>query len=57
MKWDEGLASYERELTGRGAAERTRRAYRNDLVQFAGWAMERGHRTPDQVERFLSPNR
>src|SRR2546429_8788467 len=50
MKWDEGLASYERELTGRGAAERTRRAYRNDLVQFTGWAMERGHRAPDQVE-------
>jgi len=44
------LASYERELISRGAAERTRRAYRNDLVQFAGWAMERGHRTPDQVE-------
>jgi tyrosine recombinase XerC len=50
MKWDEGLASYENELRGRGAAERTRRAYRNDLVQFAGWALERGHQRPDQVE-------
>jgi tyrosine recombinase XerC len=50
MKWDEELSSYETELRSRGAAERTRRAYRNDLVQFAGWAMERGHRTPDQIE-------
>ena len=50
MTWDEALASFERELTSRGAAERTRRAYRTDLVQFAGWAMERGLHRPDEVE-------
>jgi len=50
MTWDEALASYESELSGRGAAERTRRAYRTDLVQFAGWAMERGLHRPDEVE-------
>jgi len=31
------LASYERELISRGAAERTRRALPQRLVQFAGW--------------------
>jgi site-specific recombinase XerD len=49
MTWDEALAAYERELRGRGAAERTRRAYRNDLAQFAEWARGRGLREPDAV--------
>jgi site-specific recombinase XerD len=50
MTWDEALAAYDRELSGRGAAERTRRAYRNDLGQFAEWAIERGLQGPGAVE-------
>jgi integrase/recombinase XerC/integrase/recombinase XerD len=41
MSWDEALAAYDRDLRGRGAAERTRRAYAVDLGQFAEWADER----------------
>jgi site-specific recombinase XerD len=41
MAWDEELTAYDRDLRGRGAAERTRRAYAVDLGQFAGWAGER----------------
>jgi tyrosine recombinase XerC len=50
MSWQEALAAYDRALLGRGAAERTRRAYRNDLNQFATWAHERGLGHPDQVQ-------
>jgi site-specific recombinase XerD len=50
MTWDEALAAYDRELSGRGAAERTRRAYRNDLGQFAEWATGRGLQAPGAVE-------
>jgi site-specific recombinase XerD len=50
MTWDEALAAYDRELSGRGAAERTRRAYRNDLGQFAEWATGRGLQGPGAVE-------
>jgi site-specific recombinase XerD len=49
MTWDEVLAAYDRELSARGAAERTRRAYRSDLVQFVAWASERGLH-PEAVE-------
>jgi site-specific recombinase XerD len=49
MTWDEALAGYDQELNGRGVAERTRRAYRNDLTQFCGWARERGLERPDAV--------
>ncbi|MGE5281935.1 MAG: tyrosine recombinase XerC [Chloroflexota bacterium] len=42
MAWDEELAAYDRDLRGRGAAERTRRAYAVDLGQFVEWAGERG---------------
>jgi integrase/recombinase XerC len=49
MTWDEALAAYDRELSARGAAERTRRAYRSDLVQFVAWASERGLH-PEAVE-------
>jgi integrase/recombinase XerC/integrase/recombinase XerD len=41
MTWDEALAAYDRDLSGRGAAERTRRAYGVDLGQFVEWAGER----------------
>jgi integrase/recombinase XerC/integrase/recombinase XerD len=36
------LTAYDRDLSGRGAAERTRRAYAVDLSQFVEWAGERG---------------
>ena len=50
MTWDEALAAYDRELIARGAAERTRRAYRSDLVQFGEWATERGLDRPGAVQ-------
>ena len=46
MSWDEALAAYDRDLRGRGAAERTRRAYAVDLGQFAEWA---GERAPGEI--------
>jgi site-specific recombinase XerD len=42
MTWAESLTAYDRDLSGRGAAERTRRAYAVDLGQFVEWAGERG---------------
>jgi len=36
--WDGALRMFEEDLGRRGAAEKTRRAYRVDLAQFAGWA-------------------
>jgi integrase/recombinase XerC/integrase/recombinase XerD len=41
MTWAESLTAYDRDLSGRGAAERTRRAYAVDLGQFVAWAGER----------------
>ena len=41
MSWEEALAAYDRDLSGRNAAERTRRAYAVDLGQFVEWAGER----------------
>ena len=41
MTWAECLNAYDRDLSGRGAAERTRRAYAVDLGQFVEWAGER----------------
>ncbi len=38
MTWEESLAAYDRDLRGRGRAERTRRAYGVDLGQFDEWA-------------------
>ena len=42
MTWDEPLAAYDRDLMGRGLAERTRRAYGVDLGQFTDWAEQLG---------------
>ena len=42
MTWAECLTSYDRDLTGRSASERTRRAYGVDLGQFVEWAEARG---------------
>jgi site-specific recombinase XerD len=50
VTWDEALKTYDRELSGRGAAERTRRAYANDLQQFSEWAQERGLQGPAAVK-------
>jgi len=41
MTWGEAIAGYDRDLRGRGLAERTRRAYAVDLGQFVEWAGER----------------
>jgi site-specific recombinase XerD len=49
MTWEQALEAYERELGARGAAERTRRAYRSDLAQFAEWAQGRGLTGPEDV--------
>jgi len=46
MNWTECLAAYDRDLQGRNAAERTRRAYAVDLAQFVEWA---GERAPGEV--------
>ncbi len=41
VTWAESLNAYDRDLSGRGAAERTRRAYAVDLGQFVAWAGDR----------------
>jgi site-specific recombinase XerD len=38
--WSTALATFDRDLTVRSAAEATRRAYANDLGQLAAWASE-----------------
>jgi integrase/recombinase XerC len=48
MTWEGAIAGYDRDLRGRGLAERTRRAYGVDLGQFAEWA-EEGGLTPGDV--------
>jgi len=46
VNWADALAAYDRDLRGRGSAERTRRAYAVDLSQFVEWA---GERAPGEV--------
>jgi integrase/recombinase XerC/integrase/recombinase XerD len=41
-EWRETLGRFERELEARSAAAATRRAYRHDLLELAGWASQRG---------------
>jgi integrase/recombinase XerC/integrase/recombinase XerD len=41
VTWVESLSAFDRDLAGRGAAERTRRAYAVDLGQFVEWVGER----------------
>jgi tyrosine recombinase XerC len=48
MSWKEALAAFDRDLRARNMAERTRRAYANDLGQFVEWAEEVG-RGPGEV--------
>jgi integrase/recombinase XerC/integrase/recombinase XerD len=56
--WDAALALLEDDLKRRDAAERTRRAYRIDLRQFAGWAADRGLEPeevgPKAVRRYIA---
>jgi site-specific recombinase XerD len=47
--WDDAIALLLADLVLRDAAERTRRAYRVDLEQFARWAAERG-RGPTEID-------
>jgi tyrosine recombinase XerC len=42
MSWEEALISFDRDLTGRSASDRTRKAYAVDLGQFVEWTSERG---------------
>lgn len=42
MNWDQALSDFDRDMSARGSAERTRRAYGVDLEQFAGWSRDRG---------------
>jgi site-specific recombinase XerD len=42
MTWDRAIADFDRDLSARGTAERTRRAYAVDLGQFTGWVGELG---------------
>ncbi|HEX7058361.1 MAG TPA: tyrosine recombinase XerC [Solirubrobacterales bacterium] len=46
MTWAKAIADYDRDLQGRGLAERTRRAYAVDLGQFVEWA---GGRSPGEI--------
>jgi integrase/recombinase XerC/integrase/recombinase XerD len=46
MDWGDALTAYDRDLRGRGAAERTRKAYGVDLGQFVEWA---GERAPSEI--------
>jgi len=46
MSWSEALTAFDRDLRGRGIAERTRRAYGVDLGQFVEWA---GERAPGEI--------
>ncbi len=56
--WGEAIALLLEDLVRRDAAERTRRAYRVDLQQFAGWASARGHAPteigPKTVRRYIA---
>ena len=56
MNWGDALTAYDRDLRGRGAAERTRKAYGVDLGQFVEWAGERepGEIRHRDVRRFAA---
>ncbi len=41
--WEAALLAFARELERRGSAERTRRAYNDDLTELARWATARGY--------------
>jgi integrase/recombinase XerC/integrase/recombinase XerD len=47
--WREALGVFDRDLSARAAAERTRRAYATDVGQLAGWA-EGAELEPDRID-------
>src|SRR4051794_40030900 len=47
-RWSDALRLLDADLSRRGSAEKTRRAYGIDCGQFAGWAREQ-QLTPEQV--------
>jgi len=51
MTWQEALASYDRDLSARHIAERSRRAYGVDLGQFSEWAAAAGREPGDVRHR------
>jgi integrase/recombinase XerC len=51
MTWDEAIAAFDRDLIGRGLAERSLRAYAVDLGQFAEWAAQAGQSPGDVRHR------
>jgi integrase/recombinase XerC len=53
MDWGEALRTFDRDLSVRGAADRTRRAYANDVGQLAAWAEQRDLHPEDVGHRDL----
>ncbi len=51
--WEQALRAFDRDLSVRGAAEATRRAYSNDVGQLAAWADELGQDPGDLGHREL----
>jgi site-specific recombinase XerD len=51
--WSDALRAFDRDLSTRGAAERTRRAYANDIGQLAAWAEAAGLRPETLGHRDL----
>jgi site-specific recombinase XerD len=51
--WERALASYERELSSRGASRATLRAYGRDLLELAAWASARGQEPGELAYRDL----
>jgi site-specific recombinase XerD len=61
VDWSDALHAFDRDLSARGTAERTRRAYANDVGQLAAWAEQRrlspeaiGHRDLRRYAAHLS---
>lgn len=53
MIWQESIEGFDRDLGGRGAAQKTRRAYGVDLAQLASWAEAAGLLPEDLSHRDL----
>ncbi len=51
MTWEQAIAAFDRDMAGRGLADRSRRAYAVDLGQFAEWAAEAGREPGDVRHR------
>ena len=51
--WQDALSRFDRQLAARGMADKTRRAYGNDVGQLAGWASAAGVAPEDVDYRLL----